>query len=75
MCLEESKGRTKGSGSKKKFSIPQDLLEIGQKFYKNNMDRLFDILYPGVSKVGFQIFIIFQNYFQKYGPRYFKNNI
>ena len=54
MCLEKSKGRTKGSGSS--LEIPQDLLEIGQKFYKNNMDQLFDILYPGVSKVGFQIY-------------------
>ena len=59
MCLEKSKGRTKGSGSSKKFSIPQDLLEIGQKFYKNNMVQLFDILYPGVSQVGFQNFFIF----------------
>ena len=54
MCLGKSKGRTKGSGSSNEsLSIPQDLLQTGQEFYKNHMNRLFDILYPGYSQVGF----------------------
>ena len=61
MCLGDHKGRTKAKGSKnEKFSLPQDLLEIGRQFYKNNMDRLFDILYPGMSQVGFHIYFIFK---------------
>ena len=60
MCLGDHKGRTKSKGSKnEKFSLPRDLLEIGRQFYKNNMDRLFDILYPGIPQVGFQIYFIF----------------
>ena len=45
MCLGDHKGRTKAKGFKnEKFSLPQDLLDIGRKFYKNNMDRIFEIL-------------------------------
>ena len=59
MCLGDHKGRTKAKGSKnEKFLLPEDLLDIGQKFYKNNMDRLFDIVYPGISQVGFHIYFI-----------------
>ena len=54
MCLPDSKGRTKGvSPSNEKFSLPRDLLKIGQKFYKNHMMRLFEIIYPNWSQVGF----------------------
>ena len=54
MCLPDSKGRTKGgSPSNEKFSLPPDLLKIGQKFYKNHMIRLFEIIYPNWSQVGF----------------------
>ena len=70
MCLEKSKGRTKGSNEK--FSIPQDLLEIGQKFYKNNMLRLFDILYHGVSQVGFQNFFYLLKEFSKVWSKVFQ---
>ena len=60
MCLGSSKGRTKGRGSSyENFTIPTDLLQIGEKFYKNHMGRLFEIIYPGYSEVGFQEYFSF----------------
>ena len=60
MCLPDSKGRTKGfRPSNEKFSLPTDLLEIGQEFYKNHMKRLFEIIYPNGSQVGFRIYLFF----------------
>ena len=59
MCLPDSKGRTKGRRpSTKKFSIPPDLVKIGQKFYKDHMMRLFEIIYPERSKVGFKFILL-----------------
>ena len=73
MCLGDHKGRTKAKGSKnEKFSLPQDLLDIGQKFYKNNMLRLFDILYHGVSQVGFQNFFYLLKEFSKVWSKVFQ---
>ena len=60
MCLGSSKGRTKGRGySYENFTIPTDLLQIGEKFYKNHMGRLFEIIYPGYSEVGFQEYFFY----------------